>query len=648
VTYEEARSPVERAFSLFVCPLQNARDGPTGAFVVANAPTDAAGWVKLGETYLRSGRLHDGLVAFVRALSLRPDLGEAWRSVGLLLREQGEATGAAECFELALLADPQGSREHAHRAEPRRAGRRGPARPRLPTATTARLLAALGTTLVRTGPFEPAIALFRRSLELEPELAPAHANLGAALLQCARLDDAITSLRKALAIRPEDAASYLNLGSALIRAARHAEALDAFRQAIALKPGDPSFHSHLVGNLHYAPGVDAGGLLEEARAWDRCHGLPLAATITPHTNDRSPDRRLRVGYVSPDFREHAQRFFTLPLLAHHDREQFEIFGYSNVPEPDDVTLRIRSHVHHWRDLSAMDDAEAAECIREEGIDILVDLAMHTDRNRLPLFARKPAPVQVCWLAYPGVTGLSAMDYRLTDRFFDPPGADGASGPEQPVRLPDSFWCFDPLTREPEVAPLHAKKMGHVRFGCLNGFCKINEPLLELWARVLRATESSRLVVVAPPGESRERTQKSFARHGIDASRIELLGSRPRPEYLALYHDIDVALDPVPFSGGTTSLEALWMGVPVVTLVGATVAGRGGYSLAMNLGLPELVARSDDEYVAIAAGLARDLDRLAELRAGLRGRLESSPLMDVPRFARGIEAAFRDMWRRWCA
>jgi tetratricopeptide (TPR) repeat protein len=622
-------------------------------FVNDVALDDASAWVKLGDSHLRSGRLHEGMASLVRALSARPDLAEAWQSVGVLLQGQGETQGAIECLDLALRIAPRlpglESRLRATRTASRRRSKpTSLSGPRLPKATLARLLAALGTTLTYSGPFEPAIALFRRSLAIDPTLGPAHANLGAALIQCARLDEGIASLRMALELHPDDPASHLNLGSALIRSACHAEALDEFRRAIALKPGDPSFHSHLVGNLHYAPGGNAASLLDEARAWDRCHGLPLAATIAPHANDPSPDRRLRIGYVSPDFREHAQRFFTIPLLSHHDHERFEIFCYANVPAPDETTQRIRAYADDWRDIAAMDDEQAASCIRRDGIDILVDLAMHTDRNRLPLFARKPAPVQACWLAYPGATGLSAIDYRLTDRFFDPHerGAEPA-GAERAVRLPDCLWCYDPLTCEPEVGPLPAKRVGHVRFGCLNSFTKINEPLLELWARVLRETEGSRLLLFAPQGEARQRTASSFIRHGIDAGRIEFLGHHGHSEYLALYRDIDIALDPVPFNGGTTSLEALWMGVPVVTLVGATVVGRGGYSLAMNLGLPELVANGDDEYVTIASGLARELDRLGELRAGLRARLERSPLMDAPRFARGVEAAFREMWRTWC-
>jgi len=361
-----------------------------------------------------------------------------------------------------------------------------------------------------------------------------------------------------------------------------------------------------------------------------------------------PNRRLRVGYVSADFRWHCQRFFVVPLFTHHDRGQIEIFCYSNVRDPDAMTDRIRGLAGHWRDIVGLDDASAAQTIRKDRIDILVDLTMHMDGNRLPLFARKPAPVQVCWLAYPGTTGMTAMDYRVTDRFLDPPERSTEEAySERSIRLPDTFWCYDPLTEEPEVGPLPAKASGHVVFGSLNNFCKVNDALLDLWARVLRETAGSRLVLMAPPGDARRRVLGTFAKHGVESGRIDLAGKMPHAEYLGLYRRIDICLDPVPYNGHTTSLDAFWMGVPVVTRVGDTVVGRAGLCQAMNLGLPELVATTSDEYVAIAVALAGDLERLERLRASLRSRMRSSPLMDGARFARNLERAYREIWQRWC-
>jgi predicted O-linked N-acetylglucosamine transferase (SPINDLY family) len=319
-----------------------------------------------------------------------------------------------------------------------------------------------------------------------------------------------------------------------------------------------------------------------------------------------------------------------------------------VLEPDAVTERIRTMADQWRSIVEMDDDDAAACIRRDRIDVLVDLTMHMDRNRLPIFAAKPAPVQVTWLAYPGTTGLTAMDYRITDGFLDPSEVDPSDAyAEESIRLPDAFWCYDPLTREPTVTPLPARTSGFVRFGCLNNFCKVNDGVLELWARILEENPDSRLVLLAPLGEARRRALERFARRGVSRDRIEFATARPFEEYLRLYQRIDICLDPVPYNGHTTSLDAFWMGVPVVTLVGDTVVGRAGLCQAMNLGLPELVARTADEYVATASALARDLDRLGELRSTLRSRMENSPLMDAPRFAHNLEQAYRDMWRRWC-
>jgi predicted O-linked N-acetylglucosamine transferase (SPINDLY family) len=255
---------------------------------------------------------------------------------------------------------------------------------------------------------------------------------------------------------------------------------------------------------------------------------------------------------------------------------------------------------------------------------------------------------VCWLAYPGTTGLSAIDYRLTDPYLDPPGLDDRWYSEASFRLPDCFWCYDPLTDEPGVSTLPALGKGYVTFGSLNNFCKVNDGCLALWARALRAVPGSRLLLMAPEGPARDRVRASLHRDGIAASRVVFVDKRPRPEYLALYHQIDLCLDPLPYNGHTTSLDAFWMGVPTLTMPGRTAVGRGGLCLLKTLGLPELIAEDPEGFARIAAELAADLPRLSELRATLRHRLENSPLMDAPRFARNVEAAYRLMWQRWCA
>jgi predicted O-linked N-acetylglucosamine transferase (SPINDLY family) len=334
-----------------------------------------------------------------------------------------------------------------------------------------------------------------------------------------------------------------------------------------------------------------------------------------------------------------------PLLRHHDRRRFEIFCYSDVQRPDEWTRGLLGASEHARGIAGVGDEAVADQIRADGIDVLVDLTMHMECSRLLVFARRPAPVQACWLAYPGTTGLAAMDYRLTDPYLDPLDGDPGAYSETTIRLPETFWCYDPLTRDEGVTPLPARRAGYVRFGCLNNFLKVGDGVIALWAAVMREVPGSKLTMLAPRGDARDRTLRSFQAHGVESDRVDFVEYQARTGYLATYRSIDVCLDTFPYGGHTTSLDAFWMGVPVVTLVGATVVGRAGLSQATNLGLPELVARSPEEYARIVVGLCGDLERLADLRAGLRSRMERSPLMDAARFARGIEEAYVEMWRR---
>jgi predicted O-linked N-acetylglucosamine transferase (SPINDLY family) len=351
--------------------------------------------------------------------------------------------------------------------------------------------------------------------------------------------------------------------------------------------------------------------------------------------------------VSPDFRDQAESFFVVPLLEAHDHDQFEIHCYASVAKPDAVTSRHRHAADVWHDVLALSHADLAQQIRDDAIDVLIDLTMHMQNHRLQVFARKPAPIQVTWLAYPGSTGLPTMDYRLTDRYLDPRELETPHYSEESVWLPDSWCCYHPLTQEPPVNLLPASSIGTVTFGCLNNFCKVNSGVLELFARVLQAAERSRLLMLAPGGSARHRVLRQLSEQGILAERIEFVGRKSRPEYLQLYHRIDIALDTLPYNGITTTCDALWMGVPVVSLAGTRPASRAGLSQLSNLGLPELVSFTAEDFARTAVELARDLPRLAELRRTLRTRIESSVLMDAPRFACNVEAAYRTMWRRWC-
>jgi predicted O-linked N-acetylglucosamine transferase (SPINDLY family) len=357
---------------------------------------------------------------------------------------------------------------------------------------------------------------------------------------------------------------------------------------------------------------------------------------------------LKIGYVSPDFRTHPIGRFMLPLLKAHDRKQFEIYCYSGTRFPDEVTSALRQHADIWHDAPNLSDPALANLIHRDRIDILVDLTMHMVHNRLLVFARKPAPIQITYLAYPGTTGLQAIDYRITDPYLDPPGMDEAVYSERTIRLPRSYWCYEPgLEAALDVAPVPLLRNGFITFGCQNNYCKISPQAWNAWQRILSAVPQSRLLVYTPPGDHRDTARQILADAGIDPSRLLFSESR-NIDYFRCYNRIDIALDSFPYVGGTTTCDALWMGVPVVTLAGRMASGRGGVSILTNIGLPDLIARTPEEYVAIAVALAADLPRLERLRSTMRDRMRNSPLMDPSPFAASMESIYRQVWREWCS
>jgi protein O-GlcNAc transferase len=426
------------------------------------------------------------------------------------------------------------------------------------------------------------------------------------------------------------------------------EACATFRRALEVQPDSPVIHSNLIYDLHFRFADDREMLAREHQRWYERHALPLERFSRPHDNDPDSQRRLRVGYVSPNFARHPVGRFLLPLLECHDHRQFEIFCYASVAAPDELTERLRGHADHWREVGGLSDEQLAELIREERIDLLVDLAAHLAQNRLLAFARKPAPVQVTYLAYCSTTGLRSIDYRLSDPFMDPPGEPTSYYAEETVRLPETYWCYRPDQNLAPPGPLPALATGQVTFGCLNSFWKVTPSTLSAWRELLRTVPGSRLLLHARPGAHRDRVRQFFAEGAVDPARVAFVGYLSVAEYFLVYERIDVGLDPFPYAGGTTTCDALWMGVPVVSLAGKAPLSRAGLGVLTNAGLPELVAGTPGEYARVAAMLAGDLPRLAALRAGLRERLHRSPLTDAPRFARNVEAAYRMMWRRWCA
>jgi protein O-GlcNAc transferase len=588
--------------------------------VLSLNPNHAEVQGKLGDVFRQQSRLDECAIAYRRSVELEPNSADSHDRLGLVLQQLGKFDEAIACHQRALRLQPAAAELHFN----------------------------LGNAFNSKEMFDEAIVSFRQAIELKENFAEAHCNLGNALRAQGKLSEAVACYRRALELDSNFAVAHYNLGVGLRGQAKLPEAITAFRRAVEINPQFPRAHSSLLYTVVFCPGYDAAASHAEHRLYNELHAKPHSPLAPSYANDRTSNRPLKIGYVSPDYRGHVQSLFHMPLFGAHDHQQFEIICYSDVISPDAVTERIRGLVDGWRDIRSMTDEQVATLVRQDAIDILVDLTMHMERNRLLVFARKPAPVQVTFLAYPGTTGLDAIDYRLTDPHLDPPGMFDQHYSEESVRLPDTFWCYDPLTSEPGVNRLPALDAGYVTFGSLNNFYKVNPGVLKLWAAVLREVERSRLMLLAPEeSSSRQWVTEVFRDDGIAADRIVFVERQPRLPYLELYHQIDIALDTLPYNGHTTSLDSLWMGVPVVTLVGQTVVGRAGLSQLTNLGLPELIAHTPDQFVQIAADLSSDLPRLSHLRSTLRSRMEQSPLMDAPRFARGIESAYRAMWDRWC-
>jgi protein O-GlcNAc transferase len=507
----------------------------------------------------------------------------------------------------------------------------------------------LGVIAHQSGHTVEAADLMARAIGIKGSVASYHNNYGVVLLALGRTDEAVAALGRAISLGSEQSAdAYNNLGTALGDLGRWTESIDACRAALRLKPDFALAHGNLLCSMLYHPDVDDAMVYEEALRWDQRHGQPLRGEIRSHGNDRNPDRRLRVGYVSADLCRHPVGRFLLPLLAHLDASKVEVFCYSDVKKDDEITEKLRGAAHHWRSVAGFSDLRSADLVREDRIDILVDLALHSAGNRMLAFARKPAPVQVTWLGFVSTTGLSAIDYRITDPYLDPPGENDGVYSEKSIRLANCFWCFSPAETRPDVGGLPAIKRGQVTFGCFNNFAKVSSVALDTWGKILSLVANSRLKIYSGAESHRAMMSAHFAKSGIDAKRIEFVGKQSMDDYLRGYQEIDIALDPLPLCGATTTCDALWMGVPTVTMRGRTASGRSGVSILSNVGLLGWIARDPQEYVSIAVGMAGDLPALAEVRSQLRGRMQASPLMDGGRFAVDMESAYRSMWRNWCA
>lgn len=579
----------------------------------------------LSEVYLQQRQWVAATECCERLLQLQPNNANALANLGTALREQQQIDRAIATYRQALELQPGNAAAHAN----------------------------LGIALIAKGEVDAAIASFRRALELQPNNVTAHNNLGAALVDRQQSAAGLQSLRRALEIQPDYAGAYTNLGAALAERGEVEAAIAAFRQALELQPDNANARTQFVAALNYIDALAPAEIYREHRRWSECHVAPLLEAVRAYGNDRNPDRRLRLGYVSADFRMHSVAFFLEPLLAAHDRERFEVFCYASnrQHQQDAVTERFRQLADGWRDIAGLTDAQAANAIERDAIDILIDLAGHTVGNRIRIFAYKPAPIQVSYLGYPNTTGLDTIDYRLTDRWADPEGQTDGWHVETLVRLPHGFLCYQPWSPRPEVGPLPSARDGRITFGSFNNITKISPQVIACWAALLNAVPGSRLLLKAMSLSDPaicDRLRVRFQAQGIAPERVELCGwLASKAEHFALYNRVDIALDTFPYHGTTTTCEALWMGVPVITLAGPAHVSRVGVSLLASLGLESLIANSPEDYCQKAIDLARDRARLQQFRETLRPQMQAAPLTDAKAIARSIEAAYRWMWRHYC-
>ncbi len=512
-----------------------------------------------------------------------------------------------------------------------------------------RALRDLGRICQETGAREEAAECYRRLLQIHPDRWEERIVLGNILKDLGKLSEAADHYEQVLTLKPENVEASLALGHIMMMQGSIDAAESLYRRVLEINPKNMQVRSCLLGALHYRCN-DPEQVFREHREWEKHHASGRADRPV-YRNTREPDRRLRVAYVSPDFRTHSVAFFIEPLLANHNPAAVESICYANVAQPDNITAHLRSLASAWRDIYRMSDDEVARQIQRDRVDILVDLASHTADNRLLVFARKPAPLQVSYIGYPDTSGLAAMDYRFTDAWADPPGVSDRLHSETLIRLPNGFLCYRPAGGT-EVRPPPFRSTGHITFGSFNSVSKVSPDTLALWSKLLHRVPDSRLLLKSNLSSNEnawERLYEWFEQTGIERSRLELTdGVKSMAEHLACYGRVDIALDTYPYNGTTTTCEALWMGVPVVTLAGQTHASRVGVSLLSQMGLEAFIATSPADYVDIASRLATDRDQLLRMRTELRHRMAASSLCNGKEQARQIEQAYRTLWHKWCA
>ncbi len=576
----------------------------------------------LGRIRQDQERLDEAVAHYRSAVESAPDHAHAWNNLGVVLKSLKQFGEAESCLRKVLQLNPHDATVHFN----------------------------LGNVLREQERHQDAIASYRHGLQIQPNHLESYINLGTALTSLGELQAAEAQYRTALKLQPNYIEAHLNLASVLQLQGLLNEAATVYERGLRIDPACESLRSNSLMLDLYLPEKQPGDILERHQQWAERYqdrdsgGEPFRQTF-------DPQRRLRIGYVSPDFRVHPVGFFIKTILQQHDRAQFELTCYAEQPDSDHVTEGIRNSVDHWRSTFRQADAAVASLIREDEIDILIDLAGHTSGNRLPVFAYRPAPVQITYLGYGTTTGLSTMDYRMTDAVADPVDERNFHT-EELLRLPAGILCYSPPEDVPDVSTLPMQQNGFVTFGSFNNLSKLSVPVLDLWAEVLLSVPQSRLILKNrsfADASVRERYRNLFSERGVVADRIELSGpTKTIAEHLALYERVDLGLDPFPYNGATTTCESLWMGVPVVTLRGSQFVGRMTASLLTRVGLTEFITQTPQAYVHMARAWAEAPDRLAQLRRELRPAVANSPLCDQAAYVRDLEALYRTVWQNWCS
>ncbi len=658
--------------------------------IAAAVPPDARIWCCLGIAHRQLGEMDAAKAAYLRATELAPRYVPGWSNLGELHLAQGQAENALPLIDRALSLNPKHHESLNNRvAALIELGRLAEAELAVKAALksqpgAAALHANLGHVLLQTGQAMKAFAAYKRALECDPDCSEAHlgiavvngemahlavaykylerqiklrgktmgrlASLALAQKTVGHLSKAEATCREILASQPLHMGALFTLAGCLSARADHRGAITLLDQLRVTESGNKAVHSAVAFDSTYLSDVSGDEVFELHRAWASSFEQVVEQPLAAHGTHAQSDRRLNIGYVSGDFGTHPVGYLVQDVLQNHDQDKFKIHCYSMMRGSDPITEAIRAAADKWVDVLFMNDEELAAAIRADKIDILIDLSGHTAYHRLTAFVLRPAPIQVTWIGYFHSTGLDSIDYYITDPHTSPVGCNQRFS-EVPVCLPHTRFCYSPPAYAPPVAPSPCLRNRHVTFGSFNRSEKMVEPVVALWAQILNAVPGSRLLLksanFADKG-ARNYFSGRFHKYGIDRKRLEFRRSTPHPVMLAEYSEVDIALDPFPFSGGMTTLEALWMGVPVITLVGDSVVSRQGYSALANIGLSEQLAFSSrDDYVTAAIELASDPVKLDELRRGIRTRIEASPIRDAPQFARDLEALYRSMWDAHC-